>query len=410
MILKLGLLCFLFGCGTERESSESILRVGTSGDYEPFSFDDESGQLAGFEIEMALRFAADHGLKVKFVRFRWPDLLSDLKADKFDVVMSGVTVREDRSLAGRFSLPIATSGAVVIVPPFSPIHSVEELNLDGVRIGVNAGGHLEQVTRATFFHATIVTSTDNQAVPDLLLNDEIDALVTDTLESSHWLKRLPGARALPPFTQDRKAWLVQPENESLARQLDKWLLECESDRILSRLRKSYLLSNNDTETAEPLYALLAAMDERLSLMPAVAESKRTQNRPVEDLEQEALVLQAAAEGVRAEAVRQGRSPPSESAVVDYFKAQIEAAKVIQYKVLAQSTSMEDPPDLVTEIRPALGRISERINRLILELSAGVDVQSIDSIRSQVEQALTHHDLPAEHLNGLSVAIDLLINP
>jgi cyclohexadienyl dehydratase len=46
------------------------------------------------------------------VPLRWATLDRDFAAGRFDVVMSGVTVRPERSAAGRFSLPVAQSGAV----------------------------------------------------------------------------------------------------------------------------------------------------------------------------------------------------------------------------------------------------------------------------------------------------------
>ena len=42
--------------------------------------------------------------------------MSDLQAGKFDVAMSGITIRSDRSIGGQFTVPTTKSGAVVLVP------------------------------------------------------------------------------------------------------------------------------------------------------------------------------------------------------------------------------------------------------------------------------------------------------
>jgi cyclohexadienyl dehydratase len=86
------------------------LRVGTSGDYAPFSQDGKAGELRGFDVAVARAYAEERGLELEFVRFRWPQLLRDLAADRFDVAMSGVTVRPLRSVAGRFSVPSSRAG------------------------------------------------------------------------------------------------------------------------------------------------------------------------------------------------------------------------------------------------------------------------------------------------------------
>ena len=398
------LVCLWWGCDSGDGLARPILKVGTSGDYAPFS-SDQSGELVGFDIALAQQFATDHEMALEFVIFKWPSLLADLKAGKFDVAMSGVTVRLDRSLAARFTVPTTKSGAVVIVPSVAFEETFETLDREGIRIGVNEGGHLERVTREQFRSASIVTSSENQAVPDMLLAGTIDALVTDTMEAPFWLQRLPGAKALAPFTQDRKAWLVHQDKSELADQLDEWLQEQESNGNLGKLRKAFLPEGNDDETALPLAALLAAMDERLSLMIAVAESKRILGKSVEDLAQEARVLEAAVQGVTEAARSQGREPLDTAAVRGFFKAQIEAAKAIQYKTLEGAATMSDPPDLVNELRPALGRISERINRLLL----AAKIESGERINSLVSQAFAQHQLAENHLVSISESLKMVLH-
>lgn len=166
----------------EASADARILRVGTSGDYAPFSTVEE-GEWVGFDIALAQRFAAENGWALEFVRFEWPKLMDDLLSGSFDVAMSGVTVRPDRSLAALFTLPMARSGAVVIAPLGSTATNLESLNRKEVRIGVNHGGHLERVTRKRFPQATIVVSSDNQEQPKKLLSGDIDFLVTDTMEA-----------------------------------------------------------------------------------------------------------------------------------------------------------------------------------------------------------------------------------
>ena len=238
----------------------------------------------------------------------------------------------------------------------------------------------------------------------MLLAGEIDALVTDTMEAPHWLKRLEGATALSPFTQDRKAWLVHPEKVELADQLDSWLLTLEASGILGELRHEHLPDGNDEQTAAPLTALLAAMDERLSLMVSVAESKRVLAKPVEDLEQEVRVLDAAVEGVMKEVAQLGTPLPDESSIRTFFQAQIEAAKAIQHSVLSGPPTTLDPPDLVIDLRPALGRISRRINQLVLKLQQDESFLGLEALQLLVNDALANHSLPPENLAAIASAL------
>ena len=113
--------------------------------------------------------------------------------------------------------PVATSGALALVQADSPYVDADALGLPGIRLAVNAGGHLETVARTRFPRATILAIPDNQAVLDALLGYTVDAVVTDDLEQDHWRKRAPGLRALGPLSRDRKAYLWGPEQGELAR-------------------------------------------------------------------------------------------------------------------------------------------------------------------------------------------------
>lgn len=383
------------------------LRVGTSGDYAPFSIqagpEDENWKPEGFDIDVARAYARDRGLQIEWVRFRWPDLMSDLEAKRFDIAMSGVTVRPERSLAGRFSVPVAHSGAVALVPEGSRLLALDRLDDAGVRIAVNRGGHLERVTRAHFPHAQIIAVSNNQAVLDTLAHHRADAVITDTLEAPHWKRRQPGVTQLGPFTHDTKAYLMGRNPGALAADLDGWLLEREADQALDGLRRRFLGHSLAPPPAEPVNALLAAIDERLGLMPGVAEAKRGSGGTVEDRKREAIVIERALEAAREARPAGDPRTMNDSALRALFRAQIEAAKDIQLAILASPPpdSVGKPADLHGELRPALGRIGDRIAWLVVRLPEN---PSRASLRERTRRALAKHGLSDARLAEIADAI------
>jgi cyclohexadienyl dehydratase len=363
-----------------------VWRVGTSGDYAPFSVA-KGSSYRGFDIELARRYAADRGLDVVFVRFRWPNLLRDLEAGRFEVAMSGVTIAPLRSATGTFSVPLVETGAVALIRDPLRFGDLEALDRTHVRISVNAGGHLEAAARAQFPHATLVAIGDNAAVVRALADGEVDAAVTDTAEASSWEKEVPGVRRIGPFTRDRKAILVAAGAEERAADLDAWLLEREADGTLAALRSEFL-GAEFARVAEPLPALAAALDERLSLMPWVAIAKRRDGLPLVVPEREDKVLEQATAAVLAQAKADDVVPPSVLLVRRFFDAQLEAAKQVQRDVARNGEyQAPDPlPDLDGALRPAISRIGARIARLLIALPKGTDRERIvaaltDGLRS-----------------------------
>ncbi len=344
------------------------LRVGTSGDYAPFSVG-QGARARGFDLEVARAFAAERGLDLEVVTFRWPRLESDLASGRFDVAMSGVTVRPERSLAGRFSVAVAESGAVALVRDPALHASLDALDDPELRIGVNAGGHLERVARARFPRATLVAIASNSAVAKALSQGLVDAVVSDTLEAPGWLAAAPGSEALGPFTRDRKAYLVRAERADLAAGIDAWLLAREADGTLARLRESHF-GVAAPRTATPLAALVAAIDERLALMPLVAAAKRLAGLPLEAPAREREVQERGVAAAREAARAAGVAAPADESVRTLFEALVTAAKQVQ-RAPRGADPGDAPADLERELRPALLRIGERIAWLAVRLPEGL---------------------------------------
>jgi cyclohexadienyl dehydratase len=336
----------LAGCGPARPPTppgpppERVLRVGTSGDYPPFSVRAADGTYGGFDVEVARAYAAARGRTLELVPFRWPELASRLAAGEFDVAMGGVTVRGDRLVVGTMTAAVARADAIVLVR-----HDDRRRDLDhrGRRVAVNRGGHLERVARGRFREATLVTVDDNRVLPDLLAHDKVDAVVVDTLEAGTFDPNAFDIAAR--LTHDRKAYWVAPGKAALAEDLDAWLLEQERAGTLDRLR-AVTLRDAGVPTLPPDTArVVDLLGRRLLLMPLVAAAKRVAGRPIVDAAREAAVLERA--GERATAA--GLEP---DAVRVLLRAEIAAARSVQ----RAATPDEVHPPSLAALRSAIDAI------------------------------------------------------
>lgn len=381
-----------------------LLRVGTSGDYPPFSAETGPGEYEGFSIELARRYASDRGLELELVRFSWKQLLANLQADRFDVAMSGITVRPERSALGIFTVPVTETGAIVLVKP-DTWNDVDQLDRPVIRIGVNAGGHLERIAAQYFPRATQVAIPDNASVLKALVDDAVQAVITDSAEAPLWLAKYPDLEVLGPITRDRKALLVNRRRPQLAADLDRWLLDRERDGTLAELRSEYLGEGPHLSVANPFDALLAAIDERLSLMPTVAVVKRATGVPLEVPEREHIVIEAAATSVLEAASQRNAVAPSFLLIERFFRAQMDAAKQIQLSTVndASFAPQGTPPDLDADLRPALLHIGARSARLIVELPPLDPV----TVHAATREALRAPTLSRSSIREIAEAIALL---
>lgn len=79
----------------------NTLRVGTPGDYRPFAMKEDSGY-AGHDIDVVKAMAEVYGWKVEFVPTTWKQMAADLKDNRFDVAVGGITRSPARALTADF--------------------------------------------------------------------------------------------------------------------------------------------------------------------------------------------------------------------------------------------------------------------------------------------------------------------
>jgi cyclohexadienyl dehydratase len=94
-----------------------VLRVGTTGDYDPFSVLDSRGRFRGIDVEAAHLLARAMGphVQARFVKTSWPALTTDLLAGRFDIAMSGVSRTRNRSDAGVLSRTYFLDAKVALI-------------------------------------------------------------------------------------------------------------------------------------------------------------------------------------------------------------------------------------------------------------------------------------------------------
>jgi cyclohexadienyl dehydratase len=391
----------VFGNDSETARARGVLRVGVSGDYQPFSLCTENGtDCRGFDVDVARRAAADLGVRLELVRFRWPELRADLAAGKFDVAMSGVTLRPERVLTATFTRPYTVAQAVVLVADRNRFPSLAAVDQPGVRVAVNAGGHLEQVARAHLRTATVQPTAKNLSLPALVAGKQADALLTDSLEAPHFLASHPTLSALPGFGRDRKIYLLRRSDSALRERLDDWLVAREADGFLPTLRARWFGADTNS-TPPPLAALFACLDLRLALMPAVAEYKRRFDLPVTDPRQERAVLDRAAAQARETGL-------DEQGVRQLFRVQIELAKQVQRAFLRDRQGGPVFPawarglGLAADLRPVLFELGDRIIGELVRATPAF--QKRDELLRMTEEEVTTSVLSLEERRRLGQAL------
>jgi len=172
------------GCGSsgtsrmEHITQDGVLTVGNDTTYAPFEFVDSSNAPTGFDVDLISAVAAKLGLKAQIVTTAWDGIIPALQSDKFEAVISAMTITPDREKEVLFSTPYYRSDMGIVFD--RTLHAISRPDdLAGLRVGVQIGTTGESSARL------ISGLTDIRAYPDIQLAmtdldlGRIDAVVND---------------------------------------------------------------------------------------------------------------------------------------------------------------------------------------------------------------------------------------
>lgn len=225
-----------------------MLTVGSNAAYPPMEFvSEESGEIVGFDIDLMNEIAARLNANVEFENFPTFDaIFAALAGGDFDLVVSSVSITEERDAIIDFSDPYLTIGQVVTVQAdndaISGIETLDAAELIGVQGGTTGE---EAVLDSTVPQERIRRyDTIDLAFADLADGD-IDAVVTDGPTSAHFAEQLAGSIRVAgePFTTEHYAIALREGDDELAAALNAALAEMQTDGTLERLVQEWNLQD-----------------------------------------------------------------------------------------------------------------------------------------------------------------------
>ncbi|GAJ10221.1 unnamed protein product [marine sediment metagenome] len=91
----------------ERILKGGELHVGFESGYMPFEMTNKKGKFVGFDIDVAKEMAKAMGVKFVPINTAWDGIIPALVTGKFDIIISGMTVTQERNLKINFANPAA---------------------------------------------------------------------------------------------------------------------------------------------------------------------------------------------------------------------------------------------------------------------------------------------------------------
>ncbi|RXZ46212.1 amino acid ABC transporter substrate-binding protein [Agromyces binzhouensis] len=216
------------------------LTVATEGTYRPFSYhDDGSGDLVGYDVEVAEAVADELGLEIAFQETQWDAIFAGLDAGRFDVIANQVSITPEREEQYLFSTPYTVSrGVIVVNEGDTSISSFDDL----------AGKITAQSLTSNWYELATESGANVEAVEGwaqavaLLQQGRVDATVNDRLTFLDYVNTTPDAAieaAVETDESSESAFALTQDKEALVAAIDEALEALAADGTLAEIGEKY---------------------------------------------------------------------------------------------------------------------------------------------------------------------------
>jgi polar amino acid transport system substrate-binding protein len=210
------------------------LRVGFEAGYMPFEMTDKTGGFVGFDIDVAKEMAKAMNVKFVPVNTAWDGIIPALETDKFDIIMSGMTVTQERNLKINFADPYIVVGQTVLVNKKheGKVKSYKDLNDPKFIVTSKLGTTGEQAVKRMIPKATYKSFETEPEAATEVVNGKADAFVYDLPYCVVFLAQQGAGKLVfldKPFTYEPLAWAIRKGDPDFLNWLNNFLRQIQND-------------------------------------------------------------------------------------------------------------------------------------------------------------------------------------
>ncbi len=245
----------LTACGAQKPvdhlqtiKQAGVIKVGTSADYPPFEYIDNSGKKVGFDIALMEEIARRLGVKLEWVDMPFDRLIGSVQDGKLDAAISAIHYSQASAGMVSFSEPYYRSvDALVVAESFTgQINQPEDAA--SYKVGVQTGSTQDYWLVENLVGTGMLSQTRlfryeraDQAAKDLK-NGRIEVWMTDAIAGQALVQQLGGMKVVYKGTLSSSPLVVilQKDDQSLQAEINKINRELDNQGFIQRLALQYI--------------------------------------------------------------------------------------------------------------------------------------------------------------------------
>ena len=220
------------------------LRVGMEPGNMPFILNSQKGEIIGFDVDMSKHMAKAMGVDLELVSTAWDGIIPALLADKFDVIISGMTLTQERNMTINFTSPYFETGQSILLNNkiAAKINSYKNLNDPKYTVGSKLGTTGEQAIKRMIPKAKHESYKTEQEGVLQVVTGKIDAFVYDMpyntiAVSKHGQGKV--THLAQAFTFEALAWGVRKGDHDFLNWLNNFMYQIKKDGTYNKIHSKW---------------------------------------------------------------------------------------------------------------------------------------------------------------------------
>ncbi len=231
----------------EAIQQRGILKIGLDSGYQPFEMVDKKGKVIGFDVDIARELAKAIGVKLEIINTDYDGIIPALLTEKFDLILSGMTVTQKRNLQINFADPYIVVGQAIILNKKleGKITSYEQLNDPKYTVASRIGTTGEMAVKRILPKATY-KSFDKEADGAMdVVNGQSDAFVYDLPFNVVFMAQHGKGKAVlldKPFTYEPLGIGIRKGDPDFLNFLNNFMRQIKADGRYDRIYNKWIKS------------------------------------------------------------------------------------------------------------------------------------------------------------------------
>lgn len=249
IILMVILIMIVGGCAqTDNASSKDPLVVGMELAYPPFETKDEAGNPTGISVDLAYALGDYLDRPVEIENTNWDGLIPSLQTGKVDIIISSMTITDERREVIDFSIPYAQSYLGLLVNKNSQISQVTDLNQPTKTMAVKKGTTGDIYANKNLSNATVNRLSSESACVTEVTQGKADAFIYDLLTIYRQNEQNPDTTdAILVSFDDAEKWgmAIKKGNEDLLNEVNDFIKSFKENNGFDIITEKYLKTEKE---------------------------------------------------------------------------------------------------------------------------------------------------------------------